>query len=158
MVSLTCDAFQIFFFYPISLSFCCAPDSFILFPLPVEHFIINIIQVKSRGRTWQEKNHTAEYSMPVAYTLNSASSSTLPNFDPLSFHLFALHSSQQIFPVIANLSSDCDSLYILETATFSPCRWFLLSAIQWKTNRQMAPLFSFSPANLSTYPFLPLRM
>ena len=31
-----------FFFYPISLSFCCAPDSFILFPLPIEHFIINI--------------------------------------------------------------------------------------------------------------------
>lgn len=72
----------------------------------------------------KKKNHTAEYSIPVAYTLNSASSSTLPNFDPLSF------SSVCSSFFTANLSSYCKSqqwlwlCYIPQNSPFSPCRYF----------------------------------
>lgn len=147
-----------FYFYPISLSFCCAPDSFILFPLPIEHFIINIIQVNWRWRTWQERNHTAEYSMPVAYTLNSASSSTLPNFDPLSFSSVCSSFST------ANLSSYCKSqqwlwlsllhprnsyflslqmTYFLTSSEKRIVRWHLFSASHQQT---YLPILSFLPS------------
>lgn len=149
-----------FFFLPnITLSFCCAPDSFILFPLPIEHFTIDIIQVNWGWGTWQEKNHTAEYRMPVACTLNSASSSTLPNFDPLIF------SSVCSSFFTTNLSSHCKpqqwlwlSLsYVLETVTFSPCRWlyFLPSSekgiIRWQLfsashQQTCLPILSFLPS------------
>ena len=157
MVLLTCDAFQVFFFLPnITLSFCCAPDSFILFPLPIEHFTIDIIQVNWRWGTWPEKNHTAEYRMPVACTLNSASSSTLPNFDPLIF------SSVCSSFFTTNLSSHCKPQQWLWLSLSRPRNshllslpMTLLSAVQWKRNHHMAALFSFSPTDLSTYPFFP---
>lgn len=58
----------------------------------------------------REKSHS-EYSMPVACTLNSASSSTLPNFGPFEFLiclLFILHNKSfqflQTSAVIVTLS------------------------------------------------------
>lgn len=110
------------------------------------------LEVENMAR---EKSHS-EYSMPVACTLNSASSSTLPNFDPLSFSSICSSFST------TNLSSSCKPQQWLWLSLLHPrnnhllsLQWTLLSAFEWKRNHQMAALFSFSPTNLFTYPFFP---